>query len=152
MFKYFMIYHDRHKSTISVELAANCRKQFRPGYYPRSCPKMRQTLRCLVLSPVMWSSLTQSLPNMWSWRSIWNEKSQISGDDRLNIKHLKHVARHIDRVLSLLITFCIRRSYLPLSQMKTVVIPLVKNRAGLTNNSLAKDLDIILDVHLNCPI
>lgn len=56
-------------------------------------------------------------------------------------------------------TFCLRHSYLPQDLMKTIVIPLVKNRTGdITEKTnyrpislatvLAKVLDRVLDVHL----
>jgi hypothetical protein len=88
------------------------------------------------------------------------KRGKSPGHDGLSIEHLHHAGFHINRVLSLLFTFCIRHSYLPPDLMKTVVVPLVKNPTGDIadkNNyrpiSLAtvisKVLDRIVDVHLS---
>lgn len=57
-------------------------------------------------------------------------RGKSPGHDSLSIEHLQMAGVHLPRVLSLLFTFCIRHAYLPQDMMKTVVVPIVKNKRG----------------------
>ncbi|KOB64375.1 RNA-directed DNA polymerase from mobile element jockey, partial [Operophtera brumata] len=52
------------------------------------------------------------------------------GHDGLSKEHLQHAGVHLRRVLAMLFSFCIGHSYLPQDLMKTVVVPIIKNRTG----------------------
>lgn len=52
------------------------------------------------------------------------------GHDSLSIEHFVHAGPHLPRLLALLFTFCIRHSYLPAELMRTVVVPILKNKTG----------------------
>lgn len=91
------------------------------------------------------------------------KRGKSPGYDRLSIEHLQHAGPHINILLSLLFTLCVRHSYLPPDLIKTVVVPLVKNSTGDISDKnnyrpislatvIAKVLDRILDVHLSSRI
>lgn len=61
-------------------------------------------------------------------KSISRGKSP--GHDGLSIEHLQYAGPHISRILAMLYTFCIRHSYMPTDLMRTIVIPVVKNKTG----------------------
>lgn len=86
-------------------------------------------------------------------------RGKSPGQDGLSIEHLKYAGVHLPRILAMFFTFCIRHSYLPTDLMRTVVVPVIKNRTGdasdKTNyrpislaNTIAKVLDSVLDYHL----
>ncbi|XP_063366270.1 uncharacterized protein LOC134654727 [Cydia amplana] len=58
------------------------------------------------------------------------KRGKSPGHDGLSIEHLQHAGVHLPRVLSMLFNLCIRHSYLPASLMRTLVVPIVKNRTG----------------------
>ncbi|XP_037866696.2 uncharacterized protein LOC119628475 [Bombyx mori] len=57
-------------------------------------------------------------------------KGKSPGHDHLSIEHFQHAGPHLPRLLALLYTFCIRHSYLPGALMRTVVVPILKNKTG----------------------
>jgi hypothetical protein len=57
-------------------------------------------------------------------------KGKSPGHDNLSIEHLQHAGTHIFRVLAMFFTLCVSHSYLPLDFMKTVVVPIAKNKTG----------------------
>ncbi|XP_063385061.1 uncharacterized protein LOC134671173 [Cydia fagiglandana] len=82
------------------------------------------------------------------------------GHDGLSVEHLRYAGCHISRVLSVFYSLCIAHSYLPIDLIKTVVIPVVKNKTGdLTSKTnyrpislatvMAKVLDGVLNAQLN---
>lgn len=91
-------------------------------------------------------------------KSISRGKSP--GHDGLSIEHLQNAGPHISRVLALFYTLCVRHCYLPEDMMKTIVIPVPKNKTGDlsdTNNYrpislatvVAKVFDSVINVQLN---
>jgi hypothetical protein len=52
------------------------------------------------------------------------------GHDSLSIEHLQHAGPHLARVLCLFFNVCLVHSYLPSDLMKTVIVPIVKNKTG----------------------
>lgn len=87
-------------------------------------------------------------------------KGKSPGHDGLSIEHIQNAGPHISRVLSMLFNLCISHSYLPADMMKTVVVPVVKNKTGdLSDISnyrpislatiIAKIFDSILNTHLS---
>lgn len=86
-------------------------------------------------------------------------KGKSPGHDGLSIEHLQAAGVHLPRVLSMLYNICIRHSYLPSDMMKTVVVPIAKNRTGDVSDIanyrpislatiIAKVLDGLLDLQL----
>ncbi|XP_073953054.1 uncharacterized protein [Choristoneura fumiferana] len=61
-------------------------------------------------------------------RSLTRGKSP--GHDGLSIEHLQNAGPHISRLLAMLFSLCLCHSYLPPDLMKTVVVPVVKNKTG----------------------
>nr|XP_034833609.1 uncharacterized protein LOC117990254 [Maniola hyperantus] len=57
-------------------------------------------------------------------------RGKSPGHDGLSIEHLKHAGPHLPRVLAIFYNMCIGHSYLPVALMKTVVVPIVKNKTG----------------------
>ncbi|XP_063390109.1 uncharacterized protein LOC134675729 [Cydia fagiglandana] len=55
-------------------------------------------------------------------------RGKSPGHDGLSIEHLKYAGSHLPRVLALLFNLCMSHSYLPDALMKTVVVPIVKNK------------------------
>lgn len=87
-------------------------------------------------------------------------KGKSPGHDGLSIEHLLHAGPHITRVLAMFYSLCVGHSYLPGDLMKTVVVPVVKNKTGdLTDKTnyrpislatiIAKVLDGMLNTQLN---
>ncbi|RVE53771.1 hypothetical protein evm_001663 [Chilo suppressalis] len=82
------------------------------------------------------------------------------GHDGLSIEHLRYAGPHLPRVLAMFYSLCIGHSYLPADLMKTVVVPIVKNKTGdVCDKSnyrpislatiVAKVLDILLNAQLD---
>ncbi|KAL0830419.1 hypothetical protein ABMA28_002596 [Loxostege sticticalis] len=78
------------------------------------------------------------------------------GHDGLSVEHLRHAGVHLPRVLAMFFTLCLSHSYLPHNLMKTIVVPIVKNRTGDVSDkgnyrpislatTIAKVLDGLLD-------
>ncbi|CAG9129758.1 unnamed protein product [Plutella xylostella] len=57
-------------------------------------------------------------------------RGKSPGHDDLSIEHLQHAGVHVNSVLAMFFNICIRHEYLPEQLMKTVVIPIVKNKTG----------------------
>ncbi|XP_060804982.1 uncharacterized protein LOC106137462 [Amyelois transitella] len=86
-------------------------------------------------------------------------RGKSPGHDGLSIEHLKYAGVHLPRVLALFFNFCLSHSYLPEDLMRTLVVPIVKNKTGdvsdLSNyrpislaTIVAKVLDSLLDKQL----
>lgn len=91
-------------------------------------------------------------------RSMTRGKSP--GHDSLSIEHLQHAGVHLPRVLAMFFTFCVRHAYLPEEMMRTLVVPIVKNRTGDASDTqnyrpislatiVAKVMDSMLDGRLD---
>ncbi|XP_026735743.1 uncharacterized protein LOC113499457 [Trichoplusia ni] len=67
-----------------------------------------------------------------TWRNVIRHMSRgkSPGHDGLSIEHLQYGGAHISRVLSLFCNLCMSHSYLPPDLIKTIVIPVVKNKSG----------------------
>lgn len=87
------------------------------------------------------------------------KRGKSPGHDSLSIEHLQYAGVHLPRVLAMLFTFCVGHSYLPKAMMKTVVVPIVKNKTGDVSSLgnyrpislatvIAKVLDGIIDIQL----
>ncbi|XP_063635034.1 uncharacterized protein LOC134805719 [Cydia splendana] len=83
-------------------------------------------------------------------------RGKSPGHDGLSVEHLQHAGPHISRVLAMLFSLCVSHSYLPPDLMRTVVVPVVKNKTGDmsdTNNyrpiSLATIIAKVFDGMLN---
>lgn len=87
-------------------------------------------------------------------------RGKSPGHDGLSIEHFNHAGAHLPRVLALLFNLCIRHSYLPPNLMKTLVVPIVKNKTGDSSDKTnyrpislatitAKVLDGVLDKRLD---
>lgn len=87
-------------------------------------------------------------------------KGKSPGYDGLSIEHIQYGGPHIYRVLAMLYSLCLSHSYLPADMMRTVVVPVVKNKAGDLSNItnyrpislatiVAKVFDSILNALLN---
>jgi hypothetical protein len=87
------------------------------------------------------------------------KRGKSPGHDSLSIEHLQNAGVHLPRVLALLFTVCVGHSYLPDDMMRTVIVPIVKNRTGdnadIKNyrpislaTIVAKVLDSVLDKEL----
>ncbi|CAG9129742.1 unnamed protein product [Plutella xylostella] len=59
------------------------------------------------------------------------KRGKSPGHDGLSIEHLQHAGPHISRVLAMFYSLCVSHSYLPSNFMKTVVVPVVKNKTEL---------------------
>lgn len=81
------------------------------------------------------------------------------GHDGLSIEHLRFAGVHLPRVLSMFFALCLNHSYLPYDLMKTIVVPIVKNKTGDISDRgnyrpislatvIAKVLDGLLDSRL----
>ncbi|XP_013144898.1 PREDICTED: uncharacterized protein LOC106108310, partial [Papilio polytes] len=57
-------------------------------------------------------------------------RGKSPGHDGLSIEHFSYAGPHLPRLLGLLFTLCIRHSYLPPDLMRSLVIPIVKNKTG----------------------
>lgn len=87
-------------------------------------------------------------------------RGKSPGHDGLSIEHLRYAGPHLPRVLAMFYNLCMAHSYLPSALMKTVVVPIVKNRTGDVSDKsnyrpislatvVAKVLDSLLSVHLD---
>ncbi|XP_026314558.1 uncharacterized protein LOC113226210 [Hyposmocoma kahamanoa] len=88
------------------------------------------------------------------------KRGKSPGHDGLSIEHIKDAEAHIARVLALLFDLCLAHSYLPFDLMRTIVVPVIKNRTGdVADKSnyrpislatvVAKVLDGVLNSYLN---
>lgn len=84
------------------------------------------------------------------------KRGKSPGHDGLSIEHLQFAGPHLPRVLALLFNFCLGHSYLPENLMKTVVVPIIKNKTGDVGDkanyrpiSLATIVAKVLDSVLN---
>ncbi|KAG7313465.1 hypothetical protein JYU34_000594 [Plutella xylostella] len=86
-------------------------------------------------------------------------RGKSPGHDGLSIEHLQYAGVHLPRVLALFYTHCIRHAYLPEELMKTIVVPVIKDKTGDASDKanyrpislatiLAKVLDSVLDSYL----
>ena len=86
-------------------------------------------------------------------------RGKSPGYDYLSIEHLQHAGVHLPRVLAMFYSLCLSHSHLPTELMKTIVVPIVKDRTGDTSDLanyrpislatvLAKVLDGLLDRHM----
>lgn len=57
-------------------------------------------------------------------------RGKSPGHDGISIEHLQHAGVHLPRVLAMFYTFCVRHSYIPNDCLKTVVVPIIKNKTG----------------------
>lgn len=57
-------------------------------------------------------------------------RGKSPGHDGLSIEHLQHAGAHLPRVLTMLYNLCVGHSYLPAELIRTVVVPIVKNKTG----------------------
>ncbi|XP_045455615.1 uncharacterized protein LOC123665346 [Melitaea cinxia] len=58
------------------------------------------------------------------------DRGKSPGHDGLSIEHLQHAGPLIFKLLGLFYSLCVGHSYLPDDLMKTVVVPVVKNKTG----------------------
>ncbi|XP_060810671.1 uncharacterized protein LOC106132899 [Amyelois transitella] len=97
----------------------------------------------------------------FNWSDVIRKmtRGKSPGHDGLSIEHLKYAGVHLPRVLALFFNFCLSHSYLPEDLMRTLVVPIVKNKTGdvsdLSNyrpislaTIVAKVLDSLLDKQL----
>ncbi|KAJ8711765.1 hypothetical protein PYW08_008719 [Mythimna loreyi] len=88
------------------------------------------------------------------------KRGKSPGHDFLSIEHLQNAGVHLPRVLALFFNLCFSHTYLPHDLMKTLVVPIIKNRTGDASDinnyrpiSLAtvisKVLDSVLDTQLH---
>lgn len=88
------------------------------------------------------------------------KRGKSPGHDGLSIEHLQNAGVHLPRVLAMLFTFCIRHNYLPDDLMRTIVVPIIKNKTGDASDKsnyrpislaaiLAKVMDGVLNTYLN---
>ncbi|KAJ8704314.1 hypothetical protein PYW08_013038 [Mythimna loreyi] len=82
------------------------------------------------------------------------------GHDGFSIEHLKFAGVHLPRVLTTFFTLCVSHSYLLSEMLRTVVVPIVKNKTGDISDQanyrpislasvIAKVLDGLLDRQLD---
>uniref|UniRef100_A0A2A4KA90 Reverse transcriptase domain-containing protein n=1 Tax=Heliothis virescens TaxID=7102 RepID=A0A2A4KA90_HELVI len=87
-------------------------------------------------------------------------RGKSPGHDGLSIEHLRFAGPHLPRVLAMLYSFCMGHSYLPSEMLRTVVVPIVKNKTGDLADSgnyrpislatvISKVLDSMLNTKLN---
>ncbi|XP_013184716.2 uncharacterized protein LOC106130423 [Amyelois transitella] len=134
----------------SVEIASMFREHFRVsssvGHALNMCKK--ESILQLHFSA---AEVKQAIGGMKGGKS--------PGHDGLSVEHLRHAGVHLPRVLSMFFSLCISHSYLPPDLMKTIVVPIVKNRTGDISDKnnyrpislatiIAKVLDGVLDSRL----
>ncbi|XP_022823639.1 uncharacterized protein LOC111354417 [Spodoptera litura] len=61
-------------------------------------------------------------------------RGKSPGHDSLSIEHLQHAGVHLPRVLSMFFTLCLGHSHLPDNLMRTIVVPIIKNKTGDTSD------------------
>lgn len=83
-------------------------------------------------------------------------RGKSPGHDGLSIEHLRFAGAHLPRVLAMFLNFCVSHAYLPSNLTRTIVVPIVKSKAGdhadLKNYrpiSLATVIAKVLDSLLN---
>lgn len=83
-------------------------------------------------------------------------KGRSPGHDGLSIEHFKYAGDHLPRILAMLFNFSLGHTYLPEALMRTIVVPVVKNKTGDTSDtsnyrpiSLATTAAKVLDSLLN---
>ncbi|KAL0811559.1 hypothetical protein ABMA28_009944 [Loxostege sticticalis] len=87
-------------------------------------------------------------------------RGKSPGHDDLSIEHLRYAGYHLPRVLAMFYSLCVVHSYLPAPMMKTVVVPIVKNKTGDISDKcnyrpislatiIAKVLDSLLNTQLD---
>lgn len=90
-------------------------------------------------------------------------RGKSPGHDSLSVEHLKHAGSHLPRVLAMFFALSIGHSYLPDDLMKTIVIPIIKNKTSDVSDQnnyrpislatvIAKVLDGLLDQQLSAHI
>ncbi|KAJ2946144.1 hypothetical protein O0L34_g5075 [Tuta absoluta] len=90
-------------------------------------------------------------------------RGKSPGHDGLSIEHLQHAGPHLSRLLAMLFNFCVRHSYVPEELMRTVVVPIVKNKTGDISSKtnyrpislatvIAKVFDGMLNEHLKAKV
>ena len=88
------------------------------------------------------------------------KRGKSPGHDGISIEHLRYAGAHLPRVLSLLFNFCIGYSFIPDDMVKTVVVPVIKNKTGDPSDkhnyrpislatTMAKVLDSLMNAQLN---
>lgn len=55
-------------------------------------------------------------------------RGKSPGHDGLSIKHLEYAGVHLPHMLAMLFNLCLRHSYFPENHIKTVIVPIVKNK------------------------
>ncbi|CAH2104113.1 unnamed protein product [Euphydryas editha] len=86
-------------------------------------------------------------------------RGKSPGHDGLSIEHLQHAGPHLPGVLAMFYSLCMCHSYLPSDLMRTIVVPIIKNKTGDVADQcsyrpislatvIAKVLDSLLDERL----
>lgn len=57
-------------------------------------------------------------------------RGKSPGHDGLSIEHLQHAGIHLPRVLCMFVNLCLGHSYLPEKLMRTIVVPIIKNKTS----------------------
>lgn len=57
-------------------------------------------------------------------------KGKSPGHDGLSIEHLQNAGHHLPRLLSMLYKLCISHSFIPIEMIRTIVVPITKNKTG----------------------
>ncbi|KAJ2950223.1 hypothetical protein O0L34_g11585 [Tuta absoluta] len=91
-------------------------------------------------------------------------RGKSPGHDGLSKEHFKYAGVHLPRILAILFNLCIGHSYFPPDFMKTLVVPIIKNKTGdasdkcnyrpislatITAKVFDGVLDRQLDIHMN---
>lgn len=84
------------------------------------------------------------------------QRGKSPGYDGLSIEHFKYAGENLPNMLSILFNLCISHSYLPEPLMRTIVVPVLKNKTGDSSDrsnyrpiSLATTVAKVLDSLLN---
>ncbi|XP_049696641.2 retrovirus-related Pol polyprotein from type-1 retrotransposable element R2 [Helicoverpa armigera] len=88
------------------------------------------------------------------------KRGKSPGHDGLSVEHLRHAGKHLPRVLAMLFSLCVSHSYLPADLLKTIVLPILKNKTGDSSDKgnyrpislatvIAKVLDGLFDRQLD---
>ncbi|XP_045537877.1 uncharacterized protein LOC123721879 [Papilio machaon] len=97
----------------------------------------------------------------FSAKQVYNTISKMTrgkspGHDGLSVEHLQHAGPHIARVLAMFYSLCMCHSHLPTDLMRTIVVPIIKNKTGDVADksnyrpiSLATIIAKVLDSQLN---
>ena len=87
------------------------------------------------------------------------KRGKSPGHDGLSVEHLRHAGGHLPRVLALFFNCCVSHGYLPKNMMKTIVVPIVKNKTSDISDKtnyrpislatiVAKIFDFLLNTYL----